>query len=322
MDTNIKIYKDIITGRIPKELFYVKTPTVAAVVVDPVIATGLLDSHNKSNPRKLKYSRVDGMKSSMQLGRFGFGAQGISIGSDGQLVDGQHRLTALLASGVTLPFVVTFGCDPALRYDIDTLVTPRHHADNLMAHLQISRPKAEVAASGIKQVLALAFQVRRKLAQAELDALADAYQTAGVLSYLEKHFAKGRSRSQIQPIYGALATAFPLAPVQVREFTRLMLDLMDNRVSKLEEGSPVQALVNYLQGAYVYRRDPSCERAQKALKAVEKFIAGETMYALPSPTFSEDFMARLQEAHTAIIGTTLLAKILIVKDVPEVTAEL
>jgi hypothetical protein len=61
----------------------------------------------------------------MEEGRYKYNGFPILFGSDGVLLDGQHRLTACVEAGVTFDTDVVFGLDPKVLDTIDTNVVPR-----------------------------------------------------------------------------------------------------------------------------------------------------------------------------------------------------
>lgn len=58
-----------------------------------------LPTRNESN-RPLSKTVVSGFASAMRRGEWKLTHQGIALGQDGQVVDGQHRLSAIVESGV------------------------------------------------------------------------------------------------------------------------------------------------------------------------------------------------------------------------------
>ncbi len=75
--------------------------------ITPEIAKELLQ--NQARNRKWKRSEIDNHKSEMTQGNWQINGQTIVINNRGQMVDGQHRLMALIESGMTLPFIVVRG---------------------------------------------------------------------------------------------------------------------------------------------------------------------------------------------------------------------
>lgn len=85
--------------------------------ITPEQATLMLK--NNPNNRKLSRSRVEKMAAQMERGAWT--SNGSSIVMDGEtLLDGQHRLSAIVKSGVTLPFVVVRNVDKTAFSSIDT----------------------------------------------------------------------------------------------------------------------------------------------------------------------------------------------------------
>lgn len=70
----------------------------------------LMLEHNEGN-RKLKEWRVAQHIKNLQTGAFILTHQGIAFSKDEVLNDGQHRLTAIMRSGISAILTVTFGCE-------------------------------------------------------------------------------------------------------------------------------------------------------------------------------------------------------------------
>lgn len=88
-------------------------------MIDPALATYML-SRNVSN-RPLKMNRVNEYYQDMIRGRYKEGtAETIKMSDKNHLLDGQHRLTALVKAGVTLEFLVAEGLDESIFDVLDT----------------------------------------------------------------------------------------------------------------------------------------------------------------------------------------------------------
>lgn len=79
--------------------------------VTPDIAAAWLEKNNTKN-RELRQRRVDELAAEMKAGRWLTTHQGISFDTNNQLNDGQHRLWAVVQSGVTVKMMVTFNEAP------------------------------------------------------------------------------------------------------------------------------------------------------------------------------------------------------------------
>ena len=78
------------------------------VNVSPDMAKSWLSKYNKRN-RHVREAAVSNYATDMKEGRWEFTHQGIAFYEDGVLADGQHRLLAVVKSGVSVPFMVTHG---------------------------------------------------------------------------------------------------------------------------------------------------------------------------------------------------------------------
>lgn len=96
----------------------------AVIPISPAIAAQLL-TKNFSTNRKLSPYVITRYASEMVKGYWGVGA-GISFSEDGYLVDGQHRLNAVIKAGVEVPFLVTTGVPSDSYRTYDQSMTRTH----------------------------------------------------------------------------------------------------------------------------------------------------------------------------------------------------
>lgn len=107
-------------------------------IITPEIASKILDN-NKGN-RKPNGAVVKRYAQMMLNGDWETTHQGIAIGSDGRLLDGQHRLMAVAVSGVTVKILVSRGV-PTHQYYIFDAGYKREDWQNL----KIDKKQCEVA---------------------------------------------------------------------------------------------------------------------------------------------------------------------------------
>lgn len=94
------------------------TPICVTLEVDPSIAQVFL-SRNENN-RKLSEKTVRKYARDMREGRWqSLNGQTIVISKDGDINDGQHRLTGIVEADVCFPFLVVFGADRDSRLTLD-----------------------------------------------------------------------------------------------------------------------------------------------------------------------------------------------------------
>lgn len=91
--------------------------------ITPALASVMLDSNTHN--RKLRDTQASSHAAAMAEGRWKTTHQGIAIDKTGTLLDGQHRLEAVVEAGVPVEMVVSFGWDPSAFDVLDTGSTRR-----------------------------------------------------------------------------------------------------------------------------------------------------------------------------------------------------
>lgn len=85
------------------------------MTVTPELAREYL-KHNESN-RSLRRTRILQYAHDMKEGKWNLTGQGITFGKDGNLLDGQHRLHAVVFANVPVDFLVVTDADVVATYD-------------------------------------------------------------------------------------------------------------------------------------------------------------------------------------------------------------
>lgn len=93
-------------------------PETRVILVTPEMATEWL-SHNMKN-RSVRKSRVALFARKMASGQWHVTNQGVGFDRDGVLIDGQHRLLAVVMAGVPVRMNVTKNLEPEARLNVDT----------------------------------------------------------------------------------------------------------------------------------------------------------------------------------------------------------
>lgn len=94
------------------------TPGVDVVAISPEMAERWLGRNIRNRNRRNKV--VDRYADDMAAGRWRFTGDGIKFSNAGHLLDGQHRLLAVLKSGATVVMTVTTGLDDEAQDVMDT----------------------------------------------------------------------------------------------------------------------------------------------------------------------------------------------------------
>lgn len=116
---------------------------VTIVTMTPEWAERLLAANPKN--RTISKNAVAAMARDMATGKWRMNGDAIRIGADGELKDGQHRLTACVVAGVTFPTLLVTGIDKEDQLTIDR-GRPRNIGDTLTMTYGIQGGKAVSAA--------------------------------------------------------------------------------------------------------------------------------------------------------------------------------
>lgn len=76
------------------------------VIVTPEMARGFLTKNTVNRP--LKSTIVQDFSEALKRGEWRVSHQGVAIASNGRLLDGQHRLTAISNTGIAAPMTVAY----------------------------------------------------------------------------------------------------------------------------------------------------------------------------------------------------------------------
>jgi hypothetical protein len=137
-------------------------------VITPAIARRYLDA-NRSN-RPMSRHVVAEYVSAMNGGEWLFNGEAIKFDRDGQLVDGQHRLEAVVKSGKSIAFLVIRGLDPEVFKTIDT--GKKRSAGDVLAIKGVKNPNAVGGALRLLQrTLADEFGLKKRISNTVLDEL-------------------------------------------------------------------------------------------------------------------------------------------------------
>jgi hypothetical protein len=94
-----------------------KFPLAVSLDVSPTLAADML-THNLNN-RRIDTRRVKRYATSIIKGEWRINNDDICFDVDGNLINGQHRLKAIIDSGKTVPMSFKFGCSPDALITID-----------------------------------------------------------------------------------------------------------------------------------------------------------------------------------------------------------
>jgi hypothetical protein len=258
---------------------------ISEAVVNPDTAQSML-SHNTGNFRPVNAARVKRYASDMLSGRWIYAGDPIRFDKNGKLIDGQHRLAAIVLSGVAVQMLIIRGVEQEAESVIDK-GQPRKNA-SWLHHAGIKN--ATHAAAIAKMILC-----HRKRAW-HVQAFGAAYFTdKEVLELAEQHDATIQSAFRLATSVGSkiklgvtlLSTimheaAFPLAaessPICV-EFCHALRD-GDNLV----KSSPVYLLRERFRDVHASKREGPYITKILATIAWNKTATGQSLKVLKFAT--------------------------------------
>ena len=121
-----------------------RTISISVETVTPEEAKTWLTETNKKN-RHMNKNHVGALSRNMQNGTWRFNGDTICFDENGTLIDGQHRLSAIMTSGISIPMIVIRGLDPETIKTKDMEVKPRNLGDLLqMDGVQCARQRAAI----------------------------------------------------------------------------------------------------------------------------------------------------------------------------------
>jgi len=97
-------------GKYLEMLIEMTSPASSVEKITPELACEYLEKN--TNNRTIRSGRINELSGAMLRGEWMLTHQGIAFAKNGELIDGQHRLLAVVKSGVTVEMMVTRGCAP------------------------------------------------------------------------------------------------------------------------------------------------------------------------------------------------------------------
>ncbi|MFF0139696.1 hypothetical protein ACFYRN_24985 [Streptomyces sp. NPDC005227] len=93
-------------------------PSAAVIDVTPALARKWL--RNNTHNRTVRDRAIDDYARDMVAGHWSLNGEALKFSREGAVLDGQHRLHAVVAADVTVPMMVVVGLDPTAQETMDT----------------------------------------------------------------------------------------------------------------------------------------------------------------------------------------------------------
>lgn len=240
--------------------------TTRRTQVSPKLAAKWLDASAGVKQRTIRQARVDKLIHAIQSDQWRVTHQGIALASDGYVIDGQHRLTAIVRSGETVEMLVTYNADPE-TFDVIDTGAARSPADAL---------KIE----GFGNVNILAAAVRAVLTYDDVVGTTDSWQTASKLITSADIVEWLRDEEHAEVVHPATATATRVATALGRYglttvITAITL-LVNTRESDIGTATYAEFMERLSDGVMLPPNSP--------ILALRRWFIAETGYAKVSAT--------------------------------------
>lgn len=142
--------------------------TFTIETITPQIAAEYL-THNVHNNRSLRRKCVEMLACDMANGAFRCTHQGIAFDDNGNLIDGQHRLNAILLANVPVQMMVARGLSTDMINTVDKGATRSLHDTMSITYTGVDEKSCAIrhrdVLNAISQLISLSLQERRKVSQ-------------------------------------------------------------------------------------------------------------------------------------------------------------
>jgi hypothetical protein len=232
--------------------------------ITPEMAAAWLE--NNPGNRRVSPGRVSLLARALATGRFAVNGEAIKLDAAGAVLDGQHRLSAIVAANQGAWSYVVRGLPREVRPTIDRH-RPRSDAEELRERFSAGRDA--VRAVALVKMISLIRRGRvEPLSFADVETLLELHEE-GVRWALE---AADHRLLTYAPVAAALALAHPTDPDRLAEFT----DRLRTGVN-LHEGDPALVLRAFLLERDRVRADPRRTVSLRVLRAVQAHLDGERL---------------------------------------------
>lgn len=239
--------------------------------IDPSRAQALLD-RNPDN-RAIVASGVRAWAESLRRGEWQMNGEPVIIADTGEVNDGQHRLSAVVETGITLPTLVVFGVTRASRKTVDT--GQKRTAGHVLGMMGVSN--GHLAAAALKAIVNLEARVNLATHRTSLE-IERAYAAHPAI---HSSFTTGTNVNRTFGVPTGLSCALCyLMARKDAEKAATFFDMLLAGVAPTRD-HPVAALRGRLMGNMLAKAKlPPHEIAALCIKAWNAFVEGRAVRAL------------------------------------------
>ncbi|MBN2129326.1 MAG: hypothetical protein JW741_07505 [Sedimentisphaerales bacterium] len=193
---------------------------MSLVHITPEMACRWLEQANFQN-RRVNEAKVRKLATDIRSGKWGLTHQGIAFDTHGVLIDGQHRLWAIVEADQDVTMWVGFNFDPKTRFDVDNN-TPRTITDRLK--IDGNHGKVTDQHTACAKAMMRGLRHKRDFTAHEVDAIFRRHGKAIHFAVAALPKGAGRAGIAVAAVHGALARAwYSIQEQDLAEFTRMLM---------------------------------------------------------------------------------------------------
>jgi hypothetical protein len=274
-------WESIRTLEIPKYI-----PYAYPMLITPEMARKWLEEYNERNPRKrINNNVVNAYVEDMKNGKWLFNGEPIVFDENGFIKNGQHRLCAIIRSGISAFILVVFNVDP-------TITSFDHHLKrNVAQELNINKSTATIANVIVSKFYGMSTFPSETVKDYIIEHIGEinlAYDICGI--------GVGRGTARKRDVYTTiyLSLANGGSEDDWRDFCRIV----NTGFSLDRESSPAIVLANYIMGTPRFTTKQSCKKnMEMVIRAFNDFCNGvsrKKAYVINNTNTIEELMQRLE----------------------------
>ena len=254
------------------------------VEVSPDLAASWLKRNHPRN-RDISQRQILLYAEDMDAGLWKLTHQGIAFDTDGFVIDGQHRLSAVVLAGKTVPFTVFHygNLDAMSVLDCGTKRTAGHSLE--IGGLTRKGEGKRFAATAV--ALHIGLRGTDTTSRGVIEKIYGAHKSG-----MDWAISSFGGKAHISAFLAAFAYAYPVNPAKVTEMGRRIMTKVG-----LVEGSPELAVVRWLDGTTRSSKGTAERKSGflKVLRAIEMFLTDRALTKLQEPRNSGNFTT--EETH-------------------------
>jgi hypothetical protein len=235
--------------------------------ITPEQAAKWLEKNNKNPRKKIIIAWVQELMKSLRRGEWVLTHQGIAFDRDGNLVDGQHRLTAIVQTGIGATLMITEGVPSESISEMDLGLRR-----NAATRMNVDKGTAEPITFIARIIYGMRPTTR------ELEAIRDC--TMESCKNLLSHCMSARAKLSQAPVKAAFVTHQLMTRDDVifREYRKFILLKMENIDELAKISTSMRALFSRLTGLTENRASGA-----RIVQASSQYIFAMTLFAIRNP---------------------------------------